>query len=216
MLRCLTKKITRKNLEKFISENASDKRTLDIGCAGSQYARYFPNRVGLDIHMREGVDIVGDAHKLPFTDEEFDNILCTEVMEHLYSPYIAVNEMKRVLKKGGKLILTTRFIFPLHDVPGDYFRYTKYGLRKLFEDGWEIEELKEEVSTKDTLAVLLQRIGYQTKMRCNFLMKIIIFLVAKFISILPNLIVEEYGNIGRSEKATNILTSGYYLTARRK
>ena len=76
---------------------------------------------------------------------------------------IAIAEMKRVLKPGGKLLLTTRFVFPLHDVPNDYFRFTKYGLQHLLKDGWEIIELEDETSTKDTIAALLQRIGFRRR-----------------------------------------------------
>lgn len=212
----LTKKITRVNIDKFVSKHKSDKLTLDLGCSGyPNYAKYFKNRIGLDIKEGEGVDVVGDAHKLPFEDGKFDIILCTELLEHLHSPHIAISEMKRVLKTEGKLILTTRFIFPIHDAPEDYYRFTKYGLKYLFKD-WEILELKEEVNTKDTLAVLLQRIGYQSKLRINFLMKVLIFIAAKVLYFLPSMIKEEYGDIGHRREEKNILTSGYYMICKKK
>ncbi len=107
----ITSKLTRKQLDKFIERHRSDGYTLDIGCAYSPYAAFFPNRVGLDIKPWPGVDVIGDAHQLPFEDEKFDNILCLEVLEHLHSPQTAVAEMRRVLKPGGHLILSTRFIF---------------------------------------------------------------------------------------------------------
>ena len=49
------------------------------------------------------VDVVGDAHSLPFKNDSFDVVLATEVLEHLKEPQRALNEMKRVLKDGGKL-----------------------------------------------------------------------------------------------------------------
>ena len=119
----LTSKITRQKLELFIQKYKSDGLTLDIGCSNSPYIKYFPNRIGLDIQDGPNVDIVADIHKLPFEDGKFDNILCTEVLEHLHSPHLAIAEMKRVLKSGGKLILSTRFIFPLHETPNDYYRF---------------------------------------------------------------------------------------------
>jgi len=115
----LTSKITRNNLGKFVSNNSSNGLTLDLGCGNVYYKKYFPNRIGFDIKSGPGIDVVGDAHHLPFENEKFDVILCTEVLEHLHSPEIAISEMERVLKKGGKLILTTRFIYPLHDIPHD-------------------------------------------------------------------------------------------------
>ena len=103
---------------------------------------------------------------------------------------------------------------PLHDTPNDYFRYTKYGLKHLLKD-WDILELKDEVETKNIFAVLLQRLGYQCKFRMNFLVKLLIFLTAKIIFILPSLIKEEYGDIRHRRREENILTSGYFVFAKK-
>lgn len=208
----LTSKITRQELEKFLVKCQDSNLTLDLGCGRAYYKKYFPNRIGFDIQPGLDVNIVGDAHSLPFEDEKFDNILCIEVLEHLHSPHVAISEMKRVLKKGGKLILTTRFIFPLHDTPEDYYRYTKYGLKYLFRD-WEIIELKEETRTISTLAVLLQRIGYQCEILRFYPFKYIFFVSAKILKFCDFLIVKEYGKKNLPEN--NILTSGYYLVCRK-
>ena len=210
----LTSKITRQKLELFIQKHKSNGLTLDIGCSNSPYVKYFPNLIGLDIQNGPKVDVVADVHKLPFEDEKFDNILCTEVLEHLHSPHLAISEMKRVLKPGGKLILSTRFIFPLHDVPNDYYRYTKYGLRYLLKD-WQIIELKEEANTLTTLAVLFQRIGYQCEILGFRPLKLLFFLNAKIISWFSFIITKEYGDIRKEQLETNIITSGYYLVARK-
>ena len=210
----LTSKITRRELGKFVGKYRDSGLTLDLGCGSAYYKKYFPNRIGFDIQPGPNVDVVGDIHNLPFEDEKFDNILCTEVLEHLHSPQIAISEIKRVLKNNGKIILTTRFIFPLHEIPNDYYRFTKYGLKYLFKD-WEIIELKEETDTLTTMAVLLQRIGYQ----CEFLfkpLKLMVFLKAKMISRFSFLINKEYGNIKKNIPETHIMTSGYYLMARKK
>lgn len=210
----LTNKITRERLKTFIKEQANDAYTLDLGCANSPYSVFFKNRLGFDIQPGPGVDVVGDAHELPFGEKQFEQILCTEVLEHLHSPERAITEMYRVLKPGGALILTTRFVFPIHDAPHDYFRFTKYGLQYLFRD-WEIIELKAEVTTMETIAVLFQRIGFQTKLRANVVSKIIVFLLAKIIGALNWLIVKEYGDIRKSQEEHAIMTSGYYLIARK-
>ena len=211
----ITSKITRKELEKFIETHQDSGLTLDIGCGHAFYRKYFPNRLGFDIQPGPAVDVVGDAHKLSFEDEKFDNILCTEVLEHLHSPQIAISEMKRVLKKGGKLILTTRFIFPLHDTPHDYYRFTKYGLKYLFKD-WEILELKEETNTLRSLAVLLQRVGYQCEILHFRPFKLFFLVLAKLILPFSFIITREFGDISKKQKEKNIISSGYYLVCRKK
>lgn len=212
----LTKKITRAKLEEFLKKyKDSLGLTLDLGCGGAPYQKYFPNRIGFDVQPGSGVDVVGDAHNLPFEDEKFDNILCTEVLEHLHSPHIAISEMRRVLKKGGKLILTTRFIFPLHDTPNDYYRFTKYGLKHLFRD-WEILELKEETTTLGGIAVLLQRIGYQCEILHFKPFKLLFFILAKLTQPFSFIISKEFGDISKKREEQNIITSGYYLVCRKK
>lgn len=210
----LDDKITRSHLEDFIKRYKNDGLVLDIGCGPSPYKRYFPNRIGLDTASKDGVDVVATIYELPFENEKFDIILCTEVLEHLNSPESAIKEIARVLKKEGVLILTTRFLFPLHDVPDDYYRYTKYGLRYLFKD-WEIVELKEETNTLETMAVLLQRIGYQCSGPILRPLKIVIFILAKIIPHFSFLIKREYGDIGKTKIENNIMTSGYYLVAKK-
>ncbi|MFA6525930.1 MAG: class I SAM-dependent methyltransferase [Candidatus Buchananbacteria bacterium] len=212
----LTAKITRKKLDDFIYKyRDSDKVVLDLGCGDGNYKDLFPKRIGFDHRPGINVDVVGDAHQLPFEDGKFDIILCTEILEHLHSPQIAIKEMERVLKPGGLLLLTTRFVFPLHDVPNDYYRYTKYGLRFLLKDGWDILEFEAESSTKDTIAILLQRIGFQTNMIGGPIAKLFLFLAVKAVIFSPSLIKKEYGDIRHSRIEENIMTSGYHLAAKK-
>lgn len=206
-------KLTRQKLNKFLEEHKSENYTLDLGCKNSPYKNLFPNRVGLDVENGEGVDVVGDAHQLPFTDNKFECILCTEVLEHLHTPILAIREMERVLKPGGKLILTTRFNFPIHDAPHDYFRFTKYGLRHLFRK-WEVLELKEEMNTSGTLAVLFERMLLQTTSRSKF-MKLPWLFFRWLMPRLKFLTEEEFGDINRTQKIDgSIMVSGYYMVCR--
>lgn len=213
----LTKKITRAKLDKFLMKHKdAHALVLDLGCGTSApYAKYFPNRIGFDAVSGGGVDIVGDAHRLPFENDKFDVILCTEVLEHIHSPEIAISEMKRVLKRQGKLILTTRFIFPLHDVPHDYYRYTKYGLKYLFRE-WEVMELKAETNTIETLGVLFQRIGFQSELLHLKPLKILFFILAKLTLLFRFVLTKEFGDISKRNIETDILSSGYYLACRKK
>ncbi|TSA45577.1 class I SAM-dependent methyltransferase [bacterium] len=208
------RKLTRIRIEKFLEEHASDRKTLDIGCGDSYYRKYFPNCVTVDNDPAKKPDVMADAHKLPFFDGEFENILCTEVLEHLKNPPLAISEFKRVLKPGGELILTTRFIFPIHDAPGDYFRFTKYGLMELFKD-WKIELLTEEAGTLETAAILLQRIILQGRFKGDKLIKLIIYSLMRILLFLNSFGKREFGDIKKSSFEKTIASSGYYLVARK-
>lgn len=69
---------------------------------------------------------------LPFPDCTFDYVVCDQVLEHVQgSPQTAVNELFRVLRPGGWMILTTCLMNPIHGAPGDFWRFTPDGLRHL-------------------------------------------------------------------------------------
>jgi len=213
----ITKKITRPRQEAFIKKYASEGKTLDIGCGNDIYRSYFPDCTTLDIEARPDVDvdIIADVHDLSvIQDETYEVILCAEVLEHLHTPAKAIAEMRRILKPGGVIILTTRFIFPLHDVPHDYYRYTKYGLRHLMK-GFEILELVEEASTMETLAVLYQRLGFQCDTLILKPFKLFWFLLAKLTMLFSWILTKEYGDIGHKQTEQHILSSGYFVTAKK-
>ena len=215
----LNKKITREALEGFLAQHATEELVLDIGSGRAQgthgYDTYFPNRHTLNIDPDRQPETVGDVHALPFDDGSYTTVLCTEVLEHCHTPQLAIAEMGRVLTSGGVLILTTRFVYPLHDIPQDYFRYTKYGLQHLFK-GWDIVELTSETKTFSALAALTQRVGFQTELRGGKFTKLCIYMFAFFLKQLDWLLKKEYGDIGRSEPDTCILSTGYYVVARKK
>lgn len=210
------KKITRKHLRPFLGKYSTSEKVLEIGGGrvegNHSYGDIFPNRHTFDIDPQRKPDTVGDAHKLPFDDNSFSFILCTEVFEHLHSPWIVVEEMQRVLKPGGKLILTTRFVYPIHDAPHDYYRYTKYGLQRLFQE-WNIIELTPETKTFSTIAALLQRIIFQSDLKGGKLTKAAVYMFTLLFDRLNVLIKSEYGDIKKTSTEEQILTTGYYLAA---
>ena len=212
--RALSRKLTRVSLDRFIASHATGRRTLDIGAQNGPYAAHFPHRVARDIRRGIGVQIIGDTQALGISDATFDVVLCTEVLEHLPEPQQAVDEMFRVLKPGGQLLLTTRFLFPIHDAPHDYFRYTKYGLRHLLRR-FEILELHEETDAVGTLAVLVQRLGMQAQTLGWRPLRAIWLLAAQAVRPLSFLITEEYGDSRRTTPERGIMTSGYHVACRK-
>jgi len=93
----------------------------------------------LDCFPYPTVDIVADIHWLPFLNESINGVISEAVLEHVSSPQKCVEEIQRVLKPGGLVYCRVPFVVPFHSAPSDYFRWTKEGIRKLF-DGFEILE----------------------------------------------------------------------------
>lgn len=209
----LSSKLPRERLDSFLKAQASMERTLDIGGGAKPYQKYFPNSVSLDIEPRDGVDIVADAHDLSMIkDGEFGLILSTEVLEHLHTPEQAIAEIYRVLKPGGTLILTTRFIFPLHNLPGDYFRYTEYGLRHLLRDFSRIE-ITSEANTIETIAVIFERLAFQTDTLGLKSLSFVWLIFSKLTLIFKRIITSQYSDVTRKSKVGSIMSSGYYVKA---
>lgn len=115
-------------------------RLLDVGCGIKPYQALFAvdAYIGLDIDSKEShqlkiAEYFYDGKVFPFTDASFDSILCNQVLEHVFNPDEFLGEIFRVLRPGGKLLLTLPFVWDEHSQPYDYARYTSFGLRALLE-----------------------------------------------------------------------------------
>ena len=86
------------------------------------------------------VDVVADLHELSkvFGEKKFDVIFAASVFEHLEKPWIAAQEILKVLKDKGMFFIQTHQTFPIHGYPNDYFRYTTEGLKSIFMDASEL------------------------------------------------------------------------------
>ena len=115
-----------------------DIQVLDIGCGDKPYlplvADHADSYVGLDAVPGPYVDDIGTAEDLPYPDESFDLVLCTQVLEHVTEPHQAIAEIHRVLRPGGSALISTHGVFLYHPDPpdgdGDYWRWTHSGLRR--------------------------------------------------------------------------------------
>lgn len=214
----LTNKFTREHVDAFIAAQASNELVLDLGCGNSPYAQFFPARIALDVVRRQNsrIDVLGDICHLPFKANSLSNVLATEVLEHIKDPQRAVDEIERILKPGGKLVLTTRFVFPLHDVPNDFYRFTKYGLRHLLR-GWTGVEIMHEAGSIETFAILVQRISFQCDFYASKILKLFVSLFAHLVRFGSRfaglLITTQYGDGARQVKEDQMMTSGYYVLA---
>jgi SAM-dependent methyltransferase len=133
----------RKGLRAAIQKNAShlSGTMLDFGCGSKPYKSLInvDKYIGIDYenpghdHSQEEIDVYYDGKTIPFSDEYFDSALCTEVLEHLSDVDNTIKELGRVLKKGGKMLVTCPFVWNEHEIPYDYARYTQFALKDMFE-----------------------------------------------------------------------------------
>lgn len=110
---------------------------LDIGCADGALRERLDAAVrytGLDYPAtasglyRTRPGVFGDAQQLPFAAQSFDCVIVLDVLEHLPQPERALQEARRVLRPGGRVLIHVPFAYPLHDRPFDFWRLTEYGL----------------------------------------------------------------------------------------
>ena len=135
----------RGRIRDFIERHA-DKLGDDVLEVGSRMTRpdcwWIVNRdlargrwLGIDMQPGAGVDQVADIHDLPAEwAGRFSGVLCSEVLEHVARPWIALPKLREVIAPGGWIVVTTLFAFPEHGFPDDYYRYSQSGLRLLLED----------------------------------------------------------------------------------
>lgn len=137
-------------LKEFAAKYASG-RLIDIGCGTKPYRTllesYVSEHIGVDhadtLHAKSDIDLFGTAYEIPAGDSEFQTALCSAVLEHLEEPEAALKECYRILCPGGYALYSVPFIWHVHEAPRDFFRFTKFGLKYLFEKaGFEIIEIR--------------------------------------------------------------------------
>lgn len=110
---------------------------LDIGCADAKPRQHLPDAaqyLGLDHYStatrwyKTRPDVYADAESLPFQDASVDHSLLLDVLEHVSRPERCLAEIGRVLKPGGSLTIQVPFLYPVHDAPLDFHRWTRHGL----------------------------------------------------------------------------------------
>lgn len=137
---------------------------LDIGCGQQLAKQVMPedcDYIGLDYFKTASEwyctrpQLYGDAQQLPLQSSSINTVLLLDVLEHLPSPWSCIAEIKRVLTPTGKVIIQVPFIYPIHDAPLDFHRWTEYGLDQLFREyGLEAEEAKTIGKPIETAALL--------------------------------------------------------------
>lgn len=113
----------------------------DLGCGSSPYRGFFlqfvDRYVGVDwsqSYHETTADIIADLNKpLPVESEVADTVISISVLEHLYAPQTMIEQAYRILKPSGNILLEVPWQWAVHEEPHDYFRYSPFGLKYLFE-----------------------------------------------------------------------------------
>ncbi len=145
---------------------------LDVGCGEKPYKNLFrgvKDYVGIDFkNYSTNKDFQGEKPdfyfgnnyskklNLPFENNFFDSVVSFQVLEHHKNPHKMIDEMFRVTKPNGYILLTAPFLGGIHEEPNDYQRFTEYGLVELFEPHkCKILEIKEQGALFSTISMLL-------------------------------------------------------------
>jgi SAM-dependent methyltransferase len=115
---------------------------LDVGCGFMPYRKLIESNsnvlryVGMDLERSTGYEVVEpdlkwDGSQIPAGDNSFDCVMATEFLEHYSEPQKILKEISRVTKPNGKFFATVPFVWNLHEIPHDEYRYTPYSLERL-------------------------------------------------------------------------------------
>jgi SAM-dependent methyltransferase len=173
----------RKGLHQEIIRYASSARgsLLDVGCGSMPYRKYFnvSYYVGLDLQgRRASATHYYDGKVFPFGDGEFNYVLTSQVLEHVFNPDDFLSEIHRVLRKDGILLLSTPFLWDEHEQPFDYARYSSFGLRYLLER--HDFEVLEHQKTMDDIRAIFQIINayiYKKTITSNVRLNLLLTLI---------------------------------------
>jgi SAM-dependent methyltransferase len=127
----------------FVEEVIANPRNLylDLGCGLRRQVQH--NCLYLEVYPSISADIiVPPTCKYPIRANVFDGIVCSAVLEHVRKPWTVVDEIRRMLKPGGKVWIDWPFLQPVHGYPSHFFNATREGLRSIFEDaGFKCDDI---------------------------------------------------------------------------
>jgi SAM-dependent methyltransferase len=204
-VRITKRKLSTKNLERLCREYASPARTLVVHSEDVDYKPYFPNVYTVTKRPDEPADMHVDLyyHDLSkIESESFDIVLCTGLLEHIPDPHRLIGELHRILKPGGRLVMSASAVFSFHESPDNFFHFTPYGMKLLLKDFSSIEMLRGASQPFETIGILIQRIH----MQCDMfpLVRPLIELIFHTIRVFDFFIVKQYGTMQSRDEGSEI------------
>lgn len=153
--------------ERAIRDFASG-NIIDLGCGNAPLAGIYRDKVDSFIwldwpnspHQEYEIDVYADLNTfLPIEDQSYQTVILSDVIEHIYNPELLFAECTRIMKSGGCLIIGAPFLYPLHEEPYDYYRYTKHKLHEFGEKNkLSIERIEEYAGGLEVVQDMLTKI----------------------------------------------------------
>ena len=130
--------LKKSNLQVLDLGSATGGNTLHIASLGHIVTSAEFSDIGIQIQRSKGIQVVqADARKLPFEDESFDVVICLDVMEHIEEDFLVISEISRVLRSGGRFLISVPEdpkLWSSHDVSVNHVRrYTRNSLLNILE-----------------------------------------------------------------------------------
>lgn len=191
---------------------------IDIGCGDVPLYQMYKNIVTsitcLDwqnsIHRNIHVDMEQNLNeRLNILDNMYDSVIISEVLEHIINPFHLIDEIYRITKKDGFVLLSVPFFYEIHEYPYDYFRYTKHSLESIFiKSGFKVINIEEIGGAIEILGcIIVKLIGH-------------IPFIGKLLSMFLQIIVVNFGktSLGRiiKNKSSNVFPMAYILIAQKE
>ena len=158
-----------------------------------------------DIDPGKNPDINGDIAHYKLPESTYDAVFMIEVLEHVRDSRLVPDQLYHTLKDGGRLFLSTPFIFPLHERPHDYYRYTRYGLVAMFENFHELE-IQPRNNWVEALLVLPARMFKEKTLRGRIVGTVFVTLA---------LVLQPVAWLLGRILPNDYITSGYLLSAKK-
>lgn len=192
-------------LEKFVRAASSSvppgSLVLDAGAGNGEYEPIFVGRryESADLCTTEKsyghITYLCDLASIPVEDARYDLVVCTQVLEHLPEPQAVLSELHRVLKPGGEIWMSAPLFYEEHEIPFDFFRYTRFGLGHLLEKcGFQVVSLEPlegylgTLSYQADLARRTLRLSHGGYGRGRWVLSPLFFLLEALLSVLSDLL----------------------------
>ncbi len=196
----LKRKRSTRNLERLCREFASDRRTLVIHSEDVDYKPYFPDAFAVTKRPDKPADMHVDVYYMDLrkiAPESYEVILCTGLLEHVPDPQRLIDELHRILKPGGELIISASAVFSIHEGPNDFFHFTPFSFRRLFARWSRIRVLRGSSQPFETIGILLQRILLQCRVFPPA--RPLVELMCIAVPLLDKCVLSQYSSVGTSE-----------------